>query len=100
VVAIGSTLLALAAIALGYYLYARRYPELQKLPTALRPDDPLRRILGRAFTVFENKYWVDELYKAVILDPTLRLPNGWRRLSTGISGTTSSTIRSLLVALT
>ena len=68
VVAIGSTLLALAAIGLGYYLYARRYVEMQDLPTARRPDDPLRDILGPIFTAFEKKYWVDELYKLVILD--------------------------------
>jgi NADH-quinone oxidoreductase subunit L len=73
VVAIGSTLLALAGIALGYYLYARRYPEQQKLPAALRPDDPLRGILGWVFRVFEHKYWVDELYKAVIVDPYVKL---------------------------
>jgi len=68
VVAIGSTLLALAAIGLGYYLYARRYPELQDQPIAKRPDDPLRSMLGPIFTAFEKKYWVDELYKLIILD--------------------------------
>ena len=36
-------------------------------------NDPLRRILGWGFTVFENKYWVDELYKAVIVDPYVAL---------------------------
>ncbi len=69
VVAIGSTLLALAAIALGYYLYARRYAELQEQPIAKRPDDPLRPLLGPLFTAFENKYWVDEAYKFLIMDP-------------------------------
>ncbi len=68
VVAIGSTLLALSAIAFGYYLYARRYQALQELPVAKRPDDPMRELIGPVFTVFENKYWVDELYKLVILD--------------------------------
>jgi NADH-quinone oxidoreductase subunit L len=69
VVAIGSTLLALAAIGVGYALYARRYQDLQNLPIARRPDDPLRSIIGPVFTVFEKKYWVDELYWAVILTP-------------------------------
>ncbi len=41
-----STGLALVAIGLAWYLYSRRYQELQKLPTAKRPDDPLRPILG------------------------------------------------------
>lgn len=68
VVAIGSTLLALGAIGLGYYIYARKYKEMQDLPTAKRPDDPLRQWLGPVFNAFENKYWVDELYKFLILD--------------------------------
>ena len=69
VVALVSTLLALAAIAIGLGLYARRYPEMQKLPYARRPDDPLRSFLGPVFSVLQNKYKVDELYKWLILDP-------------------------------
>jgi NADH-quinone oxidoreductase subunit L len=68
-VAIGSTLLAVGAIALAWYFYTRRYQELQALPQARRPDDPLRSILGPVYTALENKYWVDELYKLIILDP-------------------------------
>jgi NADH-quinone oxidoreductase subunit L len=64
-----STVLALIAIAISYWLYMRRTQELQALPAAKRPDDPLRAYLGPIFTVFENKYWVDELYWAVILNP-------------------------------
>jgi len=73
VLAIGTTLLALAAIGVGYWLYARRYQELQRLPVARRPDDPLRGIIGPVFSVFEHKYWVDELYAAVILNPYIAL---------------------------
>jgi len=69
VVAGVSTVLALVAIALSYWLYMRRYQELKQLPAARRPDDPLRSILGPVFTVFENKYWVDEAYAAVVLRP-------------------------------
>jgi NADH-quinone oxidoreductase subunit L len=68
VLAIGSTLLALAAIGVGYYFYARRFQELQKLPVKQRPDDPMRAVIGPLFSAFENKYWVDEFYKLVILD--------------------------------
>jgi NADH-quinone oxidoreductase subunit L len=73
VLAIGTTLLALAAFGLGYYLYARRYEALQSLPVARRPDDPLRSMIGPLFSVFENKYWVDELYWAMILTPYIGL---------------------------
>jgi NADH-quinone oxidoreductase subunit L len=68
-VASGTLFLALIAILLAWYLYVRRTADLQKLPAAKRPDDPLRGILGPVFTVLENKYWVDELYWAVILNP-------------------------------
>jgi NADH-quinone oxidoreductase subunit L len=32
-------------------------------------DDPLRSMLGPVFTVFENKWWVDELYDTIIVKP-------------------------------
>jgi len=69
VVAITSTVVALVAIGIAWYLYSRRYQEQQNLPVTRRPDDPLRAILGPVFTLLENKYWVDELYRAVILNP-------------------------------
>ena len=68
-----SVLLALAAIGLAWWLYYRRYPELQKLPATKRPDDPLRTLIGPVFTVLENKYWVDELYWTVFLNPYISL---------------------------
>lgn len=68
VIAIGSTLLALAAIAFGYYLYARKARDYEALPAVRRPEDPLIPLIGPAFNVFNKKYWVDELYKVVILD--------------------------------
>ncbi len=67
-VAILSTVLALLALLLAWYLYSKRYRDMQDLPVAKRSDDPLRAIIGPIFTVFENKYWVDEAYKAVFLD--------------------------------
>jgi NADH-quinone oxidoreductase subunit L len=68
-VAILATLLALAGIALAWYLYRRVYLEQQSLPRAKRPDDPLRGFLGPVFTGMENKWWVDELYHYVIVRP-------------------------------
>ena len=65
--------LALIAILIAWYFYTRRTAELQKLPVAKRPDDPLRGVLGPVFTVFENKYWVDEVYQAVIIKPYVKV---------------------------
>jgi NADH-quinone oxidoreductase subunit L len=72
-VALISTLLALLGIAVGIYLYDRRYKDMQKLPAARRPDDPLRLLIGPVFTGMEQKWWVDELYWAVILNPYIAL---------------------------
>jgi NADH-quinone oxidoreductase subunit L len=56
-----STILALVGIALAWYLYGRN---------PLRTDqvDPLRR-LGAIFKGSENKWYVDELYNAIIITP-------------------------------
>ena len=43
------------------------------MPAGKRPDDPLRALIGPVFTLLENKYWVDELYRAVILNPYVGL---------------------------
>jgi NADH-quinone oxidoreductase subunit L len=69
VVAITSTVLALAAIALSWYLYMRRTREMQMLPLNQRPDDPLRSFIGPIFTLLENKYWIDELYGYLLIKP-------------------------------
>ncbi len=68
-VAIISTVLALAALLLAWYLYGRRYQQMLALPAAKRPDDPLRRLLGPIFTGMEHKWWVDELYNALFIRP-------------------------------
>ncbi len=69
VVAILSTVFAVGAIVLAWYLYMRRAKEMEKLPLNQRPDDPLRVIIGPIFTVLENKYWVDEFYGYVVVKP-------------------------------
>jgi NADH-quinone oxidoreductase subunit L len=69
-VALISTLIAVAAVAIGYWIYnARRYESFWNQPTAKRPDDPLRGVLGPVFAGMNNKWWVDELYQAVIIGP-------------------------------
>ncbi|MEA4908065.1 MAG: NADH-quinone oxidoreductase subunit L [Anaerolineaceae bacterium] len=59
-----SLLVALGGLALGWLVY-RRIP-------AGRPD-PLRRPLGVVYTWLQNKFYVDELYQAVFIRPSLWL---------------------------
>ena len=61
-----STVLALAAIALSWYIYGRS-------PLRTGEVDPLKRRLGAFFTGAENKWYVDELYHAIIVTPFVRL---------------------------
>jgi NADH-quinone oxidoreductase subunit L len=73
IVAIISVAIALLAIGLGWYLYQRRYRDLQLLPTAKRPDDPLRQFIGPVFTWLNNKWYIDELYEKIIIHPYILL---------------------------
>jgi NADH-quinone oxidoreductase subunit L len=65
-VAVLSTVLALVAIWIAWTVYGRRF--LQE-----GQPDPLRKILGPLFTVFENKYWVDEFYDLIVVRPYVAL---------------------------
>jgi NADH-quinone oxidoreductase subunit L len=58
-----STALALLAIFLSWFFYARK-GGLQK-----DQPDPLKRYLGPVFTWLENKWYVDELYQFIIIRP-------------------------------
>ncbi|UCD99832.1 MAG: NADH-quinone oxidoreductase subunit L [Chloroflexota bacterium] len=73
VTAIVATLVAAFGLFLSWAVYSWRYKQLQDLPPAKRPDDPLRQWLGPIFTGMENKWWVDELYSAIILNPYVRI---------------------------
>ncbi|GAB4501942.1 MAG: NADH-quinone oxidoreductase subunit L [Anaerolineales bacterium] len=57
-----STLLALAAIGLSWWLYGRN-------PLKVRQIDPLKKPLGLLFTGMENKWFVDEGYQLVVIQP-------------------------------
>jgi NADH-quinone oxidoreductase subunit L len=65
-VAITSTVLALVAIWVSWLLYGRN-------PIKKGQPDPLKRILGPVFSGMENKWWVDEFYWAVLLNPYIAL---------------------------
>ncbi len=55
-------LLALVAIYISWLIYGRKTLEVGE-------KDPLKRPLGALFTGMENKWYVDEIYAAVILKP-------------------------------
>jgi NADH-quinone oxidoreductase subunit L len=61
-VALISTVVALLAIYLSWLLYGRK-------PLETGQKDPLKQPLGVVFTGMENKWFVDEIYAAVILKP-------------------------------
>ena len=65
-VAISSTILALTAIAISWLIYGRK-------PLAQKQVDPLQQSLGPIFKGMNSKWWVDELYWAVILNPYINL---------------------------
>ncbi len=56
-----STLLALAAIGLSWFLYQRK-------PLAAGQPDPLKKPLGWFFTAMENKWYIDEAYQFLFVD--------------------------------
>jgi NADH-quinone oxidoreductase subunit L len=60
-VALISTFAALLAIYISWLLYGRN-------PLKVGQPDPLKRLFGPVFTIFENKYWVDEAYWAVFVN--------------------------------
>jgi NADH-quinone oxidoreductase subunit L len=66
VVAILSTVFAVVAIALAWRIYGRKFMEKGQ-------QDPLRAPLGGIFTLLENKYYVDELYEKIIINPYVSL---------------------------
>jgi NADH-quinone oxidoreductase subunit L len=71
--AVVASIIALSGLGVAWLIYSWHYRKLEDLPPAKRPDDPLRKWLGPIFTGMENKWWVDELYWAVILNPYITL---------------------------
>ena len=61
-----STLLALAGIVLAWYLFGRN-------PLKTGQPDPLKKPLGPIYRGMENKWWVDELYNAIIITPYVKI---------------------------
>jgi NADH-quinone oxidoreductase subunit L len=62
VVALISTIVALLAILVSWLIYGRK-------PLETGQKDPLKQPLGFIFTGMENKWFVDEIYQAIILKP-------------------------------
>jgi NADH-quinone oxidoreductase subunit L len=64
-VAIISTILALLGIWISWLIYGRN-------PLKAGQPDPLKERLGPVFTGMENKWYVDELYQAIIITPFVK----------------------------
>ena len=64
-VAIISTILALLGIWISWMIYGRN-------PLKAGQPDPLKERLGPVFTGMENKWYVDELYQAIIVTPFVK----------------------------
>jgi len=56
-----STLLALSGLGISWLIYARKRESNQV--------DPLKKPLGPVYTGMEHKWWVDEFYQAILLNP-------------------------------
>jgi len=61
-----STVLALTAIVVSWFIYGRN-------PLKAGQPDPLKKPLGFLFTGMENKWFVDEGYFAIIINPFKKL---------------------------
>jgi NADH-quinone oxidoreductase subunit L len=55
-----SLVVALGGLSLGWFVY-------RNIQTG--DEDPLKKVLGRIYTVLENKYYVDEFYNKVFIQP-------------------------------
>jgi len=61
-----SVLFALTGLVGGWLVYGRR-------PLAAGQPDPMIKALGPLYPVLKNKYYVDEFYNAVLIQPTVKL---------------------------
>jgi NADH-quinone oxidoreductase subunit L len=58
-----SIAIALSGLFVGWLVYVRR-------PLEAGAEDPLARFLGAFYTLFENKYYLDELYDLLFVRPS------------------------------
>jgi NADH-quinone oxidoreductase subunit L len=58
---LGSSVVVLLGLGLGWWFYGREPAERQDQP------DPLERLPADAFAILRNKYWVDEIYEHSIV---------------------------------
>jgi NADH-quinone oxidoreductase subunit L len=58
-----SIVIALSGLFVGWLIYVRR-------PLEAGEEDPLARFLGAFYTLFENKYYLDELYDLLFVRPS------------------------------
>ncbi|MFL7837642.1 MAG: NADH-quinone oxidoreductase subunit L [Candidatus Promineifilaceae bacterium] len=63
---IASLVVALGGLFLGWWIYGRK-------PLETDQPDPVQRPLGPLYTFFNNKWYIDELYQRVFINPTTYL---------------------------
>jgi NADH-quinone oxidoreductase subunit L len=64
-VALLSTGMALLGWVVAWFIYGRK--------PLTEPVDPIEKPLGPVYTLLKNKYYFDEIYDAVIIQPSIRL---------------------------
>ncbi len=58
-----SVIVAVGGLLVGWLVYVRR-------PLEVGEADPLKKVLGPLYTLFENKYYFDELYEVAFIRPS------------------------------
>jgi NADH-quinone oxidoreductase subunit L len=76
-VALASLLLALLGLGLAWWVYGQRQTQVQ--------PDPLVAKLGFLFRGMQHKWWVDELYQAVFINPFQKF-SSWLARSVDLGG--------------
>lgn len=58
-----SVIVSLGGLLLGWLIYRRQ--------SSAEAPDPLQKALGGVYSLLQNKYWIDEFYQKVIINPAL-----------------------------
>jgi NADH-quinone oxidoreductase subunit L len=69
--------LIIVSVLIGVFgvLYARNLYRSK----GLEADTQLERSFGKFYKVWQNKYYIDELYETLFVEPYTRLSRGWLR---------------------
>jgi NADH-quinone oxidoreductase subunit L len=68
-----SVVVSLGGLLLGWLVYRRYGASATREESPLARPDPMQRVLGPLYGVLANKYYFDELYRRIIIQPMKRL---------------------------